>query len=497
MKILIHILFFLLIPLFTIQASPSIAYTPQIKNYSVNDYKAGNQNWAVAQDKNGIIYFANNRGLLVFDGIRWKLYTLPNNISIRSLYVGEGERIYIGAFEEFGYFEKETEKGLTYHSLKAKIPHYNYYNEEIWTIHEYANKIIFQSFSSWYVFDGETIERHEWEYPLLYFFTLQNRLFVQFMNGDFCEYKEAGFTTLFTREKVQNDDVVGILPKEEQLLIVTASHGLYLYEEGNPARWGIPVSTSLAASTANRTVSLGDSIYIIGTILDGLYAIDQKGELLWHINRENNLINNTVLGLHTDTNGNLWSALDNGVALIRTQSPIYQYEPFEAQIGMVHDITFKDDNIYFATNQGVYIKRPTDKQPQLIAGTNEQTWYITVIDNQIIAGHNKGTLLIEGDKAYRMEGPNGGGTAIRKCILHGKEVLLQVSYTSMSIFIKDDKGKWIFSHNVEGFNNLIKSLEIDHTGNIWAGHMFKGCIPVAVRRNTTKSNRSGAHYPFR
>ncbi|HQW84213.1 MAG TPA: hypothetical protein PK987_07130, partial [Ferruginibacter sp.] len=41
---------------------------PDIINYSKPLYKAGLQNWDIKQDKNGIVYFANNEGLLSFDG---------------------------------------------------------------------------------------------------------------------------------------------------------------------------------------------------------------------------------------------------------------------------------------------------------------------------------------------------------------------------------------------------------------------------------------------
>ena len=30
---------------------------PYIQNYSKSDYKAGNQNWSVAKDKNGVLYY--------------------------------------------------------------------------------------------------------------------------------------------------------------------------------------------------------------------------------------------------------------------------------------------------------------------------------------------------------------------------------------------------------------------------------------------------------
>ncbi len=36
---------------------------PEIINYSKNQYNAGAQNWDIRQDKQGVIYLANNEGL--------------------------------------------------------------------------------------------------------------------------------------------------------------------------------------------------------------------------------------------------------------------------------------------------------------------------------------------------------------------------------------------------------------------------------------------------
>ncbi|MEP6612534.1 MAG: hypothetical protein ABJA76_11635, partial [Mucilaginibacter sp.] len=58
-------------------AQPGIGI-PAIKNYSRNDYNAAPEIWDINQDKNGILYFANDEGLLTFDGSYWKTYQLPN-----------------------------------------------------------------------------------------------------------------------------------------------------------------------------------------------------------------------------------------------------------------------------------------------------------------------------------------------------------------------------------------------------------------------------------
>ena len=472
--------------LFCITGNAKVPYIPKIINYSVSDYKAGNQNWAVAQGPGGKMYIGNNRGLLAFDGIHWDLVKLPNNLGVRALYISKEGRIYVGSFEEFGYFEVDDENDLIYHSLSSSEINVYLNNDEFWTINEYKGEIYFQSFGSFFIYDGEKVRKGVSDLPPLYIFTLDDHLYVQFMEGgSFCRMDDGQFTELLSK-KVLEDDVVSVLPFDHQLLLVSARSGCFIYDEVRKklSVWNTPANEILKEGIANRGVMMKDSTFIVGTISNGVVAINKQGETLWHINRENGLINNTVLRVFADNSDNLWVTLDNGIAQIHVNSPIYFYEPLEAQIGMVHDMVIEKDIIYLATNQGLYALSENDSYPTLVPGTQEQTWYISDVGNQLIAGHNTGTLQLEGRKATQIPGPNGGGTALRKTIIHGKEVLLQMSYRPLSVFTRDMvTNRWKFSHNVEGFSNLIKSFEVDPTGNIWASHMYKGIYRLRLNED--------------
>ena len=82
----------------------------------------------------------------------------------------------------------------------------------------------------------------------------------------------------------------------------------------------------LKRHTVNRAVMTKDSCYVIGTISNGLYAFSKEGHLLWKENADNQLENNTVLGLYCDMDNNIWTALDNGIAYVRNNSLIYHFE---------------------------------------------------------------------------------------------------------------------------------------------------------------------------
>ncbi len=381
----------------------AIPYIPQVNNYNVSDYKAGNQNWSVSQDENGVMYFGNNRGLLEFDGNHWNLYPIPNNLSVRSVFVASDRRIYTGSFEEFGFVEPDETNIMRYHTLTHLLHDHSFSNEEIWTIHEYKGNIIFQSFSCYFLYDGSSVKTFYSDLSPLFFFELNNHLYAQFIDGDFTQYENDTFKTIVPRSQVGNDDIVAVLPYNDALLLVTTMQGLYLYKDGEVHPWKNEANDIIKNSLANRATMTRDSTYIIGSIQHGVIAVRKDGRQLWHINYENKLQNNTVLGLLVDKQNNLWVAMDNGISYIETQSPLYFYEPAGTAIGMVYDMVIHNQIIYLATNQGVYTISQENAQPRLIEGTEGHTWYIDVYDDQIFAGHNTGTLLIRGNRSTRID----------------------------------------------------------------------------------------------
>lgn len=93
---------------------------PPIQNYTPSDYQAENQNWALSQADDKVMYIANNKGLLQFNGADWTLFPSPNESIMRSVKV-VGDRIYTGCYMEFGYWVRDGQGMLRYTSLSPDM----------------------------------------------------------------------------------------------------------------------------------------------------------------------------------------------------------------------------------------------------------------------------------------------------------------------------------------------------------------------------------------
>ena len=453
-----------------LQASP-IPFSPIVRSYSVSDYNAGIQNWSIAQDERGVMYFGNNNGLLEFDGSAWRLYELPTKGIVRAIYISKDGRIYVGSYEEFGYFVRTPYNTLEYHSLKDEVKDFTFHNDEIWNIVCVQGEIVFQSFGSLFFYNGNSVEGTRMKSLPLNLFQVGNTFYSQRINGGLCVFSGRKMEELIPRKAFGNSDVLAGLPYDDAVLMLTRNQGGFLYRDGSVEKWETECDDVFRKHTINRAVMTKDSCYVVGTISDGIYALDKKGKLIWKVNTDNKLQNNTVLKLYCDDDNNIWTALDEGIAYIHNNSLIYYYEPPFRKIGMVYDVLVRENEAYIASNQGLYWLK--DGKAELVPGLEEQAWFVDEWGKQIFCGHNKGTFLISGLKSKQVADAKGG-MCMEKIELKEQSFLLEGTYALLNLYTETASGEYYFTRSLRGFSHMIRHIEVDHQGNIWAKHLRNG-----------------------
>ena len=72
-------------------------------------YLSVSQNWEIDQDPvSRYIYFANSTGLIEYNGISARTFTMPYRQGVRSVYVNDDGMVFTGSYEDFGIWEEDT-----------------------------------------------------------------------------------------------------------------------------------------------------------------------------------------------------------------------------------------------------------------------------------------------------------------------------------------------------------------------------------------------------
>jgi len=118
---------------------------PFIRFFGPKEYSASAQNWAIAQDRRGLLYFGNNDGLLEYDGAGWRLIRTTLGSSVRSLAVDDGGRVYVGSTGDFGYLASDGSGKTRFVSLIEAIEEPFRDFSDIWSISVTPRGIYFLS----------------------------------------------------------------------------------------------------------------------------------------------------------------------------------------------------------------------------------------------------------------------------------------------------------------------------------------------------------------
>ncbi|MFA8437173.1 MAG: LuxR C-terminal-related transcriptional regulator [Marinifilaceae bacterium] len=454
---------------------------PHVINFNKEQYGGYSKNWSVSHSRQGMIYIGNDEGLLEYDGINWVMYPLPNGTKVRAVLVGNDQRIYTGSYEEFGYWEKGDFGQLHYTSLSDSLMDFKLHNEEIWKIVEgEAGKIYFQSFSVVFCWDGKKVQHFQPSKSILFLLKARKKFVAQETRDNLLEFTGSQFVEISGSSLQKKAFTRVFLPYGENgFLLGSIKKGLTIWDHSGFRIWDCPAQDSLRGKEINRGVWDGHNYYI-GTIQDGVYVINPKGEVLSHLNTQNYLESNTVLGLDLDPQGRLWMALNNGISCVDFNYPVNYVVERKSDIGVVHTAALHQGALYLGTNQGVY-RYPTGGKDlatlklnefQLIPESVGQVWSLEVIDGQLLCGHNTGTFRIEKDKMVRISS-TGGGYNFRKLVAKGQDFLIQSTYTSLVLFRKDKDGRWTFFRNLRGFREPSRFISVDPFGNIWVNHSHK------------------------
>src|ERR1051325_2245501 len=95
---------------------------PLIRIYRAEEYGSGAQNFSATQDGRGVLYFGNLHGVLAYDGAWWTELLLPNDSAVYAVKAGAGDRVGVGAINEFGVVTRDAGGALAYKSLVPLVP---------------------------------------------------------------------------------------------------------------------------------------------------------------------------------------------------------------------------------------------------------------------------------------------------------------------------------------------------------------------------------------
>ncbi len=459
---------------------------PPIIKYNTSIYAAGNQNWMISQDKNRFIYFANNEGLLEFNGSTWLLNRSPNESIIRSVKV-IGDKIFTGCYMEFGYWKRHANGQLRYTSLSKSIKQKLLDDEQFWNIINYEQWVVFQSLSRIYIYDtkSNSFKIITPKGSITKAFKTNNAIYFHVLNEGLYEIENGGSKLVSNNSILQNNRIVGVIEKDDGLLIETQNIGFYKLINASLTKYTTEADSQIASSSVYCSQILSDGTLAIGTVSNGIFILTEKGKIKYHITQSKGLSNNTALSLFEDVDKNLWIGLDNGINCINLLSPVKCYSDDSGLLGTVYTSILHNGKLYIGTNQGLFYKDINSLNDfKLISATKGQVWSLFEYKGTLFCGHDSGTFIVNNDDASAIFSQSG--TWKFESVPNHPNFLLQGNYYGISVLEKVNN-QWVFRNKVKGFDYSSKYFEITNQNKVYISHEYKGVFMFGLNNTFDKA----------
>jgi ligand-binding sensor domain-containing protein/DNA-binding CsgD family transcriptional regulator len=462
---------------------------PEIINYPKHTYKAGTQNWDICQDENGLLYFANNEGLLSFDGTYWRIYPLPNKTIVRSVAIGADNNIYTGGQDEIGYFSPDAKGSLTYHSLKNLIPEKYRSFADIWDIVCRNKQVFFRSNEKIFQLSDSTIAVHpaaNW----LFMGATKDLFIAQDYYRGILQFDNDMWIPVAGKDALPPGFLItAVLPAgEDSTFITSLKHGIYLYTKNRLTPFSSPALKAIATYNIYSAAAIDENHFALATTIKGCIIIDKKGNPVQQFSRLEGLQNNNVLSIFPDKNKNLWLGLDHGIDFIAYNSPIKHILPDMPGEGAGYSSIIYNDHLYIATTNGLYEAPLYENKDlsfvkgsfKLVENTSGQVWNLSEVNGKLLIGHHEGFREVKGDKAVTLDNTTGFWTFLPLTSVLPSPVMVAGTYYGIR-FYNYRNGQFSKTHVDANFESA-RFVTVSNN-NVWVSHPYKGIYRVRLQDN--------------
>lgn len=337
---------------------------PVITNYTGEKISGFPQFWEIVKDSNEVIYTSNSAQVLSFNGVYWdKVYV--KNQRTYSIVADKNGKVFVGGENEFGYLDNPVDDSLTrkqYYSLKHLIQDTLSFGE-IWKTTAIGDKIYFVSGRHIFEYYQNRIRIYETSSWFLNLFEIEGKPVVSIYEDGLYEIMEGKFEALYSESNLKNFSVSVQVSDSIYWLCHTSCFEL---NNGVFSLLKTEVDEYLRDNGLFDAEVLNDGTILFGFLSGGgVTQISKEGDLIRHFTEENGLVNNKVLDIFEDDKGRAWISTYEGVSVLEFGLPIRYLT--EGLIGGVRSLRFFEDQLFAATNYGVFKYDPFEDTFKVVA----------------------------------------------------------------------------------------------------------------------------------
>jgi serine phosphatase RsbU (regulator of sigma subunit) len=337
---------------------------PLLSNFKESS-EIENQSWAICQDDNNVMLFANRRGILTFDGHGWSFISVPI-IPYSLKYNPQEKKVYVGGDNSYGYISRD-EKGM-----------YKYFSESGDSARiGMITRIIFTD-SSVYYYGEQSISRHNLKTrrlelrlfqkenePFTGMFITPKNTFINVFSEGLYRLESDTLFPIVTGYLLKDEEILFGLPYDKNLVLLGRSKGnLSLFDGIKLYDYPIKDQGYLQHKILSEGIVFSDSLYAFSSIEGGAIVVEKKtGKVKSTINYSNGLPDDEIFGMGVDNNNGLWLSHQYGLTRADLRLPVENFSIYPGLKGNLISSLWHNNELYIATSEGVYFLKEIKNYP--------------------------------------------------------------------------------------------------------------------------------------
>ena len=470
---------------------------PLIRNYSPTEYGGHRENVGILQTKDRIMYFANAKGVLQYDGQTWQLVELPNKGGVASFSITDDETLYVGATNDLGVLKTDEKGELYFESWLDKLP------EEYRNFGHLFSTVSTSDATFWqandYFFRWKNGELKAWKPSerIRRFYIYKDVVYMQNPKKGLCFIKENGQAELTPNGAFLEKAIVDfIVPYKDKVLIGADPHGLVIYDGQTFEPFEVDIDVSDKNVWFETGVYLYDDLFALTlNVEDGLYIINRAGKVLDHIYAGRGLEGNNVKSLFFDQEKGLWIALESGLARIDMIRPFSVFDERNGLKGAVKSIYNYQNELHIATSEGLFSAKNNNTDFEAIPELTQNVRSIIPWTDKLLLGTDNAGYTYDGEK-IELIGRHSPTATILPSRYEANTVFI-INGTGMVVY-KYENNQWGKIGEVDEMTGSVRGIIEIEKGKYWlktiSNGMFYVSTPIKNDRTPDYDSAQVKHY---
>jgi signal transduction histidine kinase/DNA-binding response OmpR family regulator len=454
---------------------------PIVTSFSARDTGGGAQSWVTVQDNSDVLYFGCDE-VLAFDGERWTRYAVPGSYAVRALAIGPNDRLWVGAANEIGYFEKNGAVLSNYHSLVKFLPAAGRQFGDVWHVFARDGGAVFVSTTSIMVWDGKRFQ----VYPMpvsrrLVASQTGGIIYVSSISAGFWSLDPDGPHKFLAPEDLRNAGVIWI-DKEKDGWLLCTTDGLRHLNDGKISDIEGDASDFIRKNVIISACRSEHGDLCIGTLYGGLAIVGPSGIIKRVLTTDDGLPSRSVFSLFAAKDGSVWTTSGVGIARIALDSGVTVFDAKQGLTGKPCLSTAQSGaQILVATEEGVFGLPIGDGNASRFQAIPKLAGLYRDLeggpDDTVYAAGFKRVDRIESDEATEIFSTKGDVLLFRRSFKFPGSFIVSNGYDILRL--TPSAGAEPAPEIIAHLPDLAETLVEDPSGNIWVGTSSRGAFFIA------------------